>query len=218
VAVGCDLVTEPEQPEYVLRLSCEDRVGIVHAISTVLVEHGCTILESQQFGSRTSGLFFMRVQFRGADGQDIDLAGLRRDFGQVAGRFEMTWELVDVTRRQRLLIMVSRLGHCLNDLLFRADSGWLDVDVVAVVSNHPDLGAMAGNFGVPFFHVPVTPETKPAAEARMLELVEEYDVDLVVLARYMQVLSDDACERLRGRAINIHHSMLPAFKGARPYN
>jgi len=204
--------------EYVLTLSCADRIGIVNAISTFLVEHECNIRESQQFGSRMSGLFFMRVQFTAGDGGILDLDRVRRDFAPVAEGFGMTWQLRELTARQRVLIMVSKYGHCLDDLLFRSQSGWLDVDVVAVVSNHRDMEQLTRNYGVPYFHVPVAPETKPAAEAELLDLVEKYDVDLVVLARYMQILSDELCQRLEGRAINIHHSMLPAFKGARPYN
>ncbi len=191
------------------------------------MEHDFTIVESQQFGDRDSGLFFMRIEFAPVEvapgsagrpaGQVASLEGLRASFAPVAEPFSMVWHLERRSARQRLLIMVSKLGHCLNDLLFRASTGWLDVDVVAVVSNHPDLGDMARGYGAPFHHLPVTPDTKPEAEARLMELVETLEVDLVVLARYMQVLSSDVCSRLEARAINIHHSMLPSFKGPRPY-
>lgn len=214
---------------YVLSLSCPDRPGIVHAVSKFLVEHGCTIVESQQFGDQETGLFFMRIGFvpvaatmgacdEARAGDDpVSLERLRGAFAAVAGSFSMAWHLGRASDGQRVLIMVSKLGHCLNDLLFRASTGWLNVEVVAVVGNHLDLAEMASSYGVPFHHIPVTTETKFHAEARLLELVDTLHVDLVVLARYMQILSDDACKQLEARAINIHHSMLPSFKGARPY-
>ncbi|MEQ3549579.1 formyltetrahydrofolate deformylase [Pseudonocardia nematodicida] len=201
-----------------LLLSCPDVPGIVHAVSGLLLEHGCTILQSQQFGSSTTGTFFLRVEFARTDGADVGLPAMRAAFAPLAERFGMTWRLDDPARRHRVVIMVSRFAHCLNDLLFRSSIGELALDVVAVVSNHPDLGKLADGFGVPFRHVPVPPGGKPEAEAALLELVRSEDVDLVVLARYMQVLSDDVCTELAGRAINIHHSMLPSFKGARPYH
>jgi formyltetrahydrofolate deformylase len=202
----------------VLTLSCPDTLGIVHAVSGFLVEHGCTIRESQQFEDPDSGTFFMRVQFARADGAELDVPALRTAFTDVSARFGMTWRMVDASERQRVLIMVSKFAHCLNDLLFRTSVGELNLDVVAVVSNHPDLGRLADNYDVPFRHVPVTADTKPDAEAAMLDLVREERIDLVVLARYMQILSDETCKQLEGRAINIHHSMLPSFKGARPYH
>jgi formyltetrahydrofolate deformylase len=212
----------PGQPSVgqhcVLTLSCPDTLGIVHAVSGFLVEHGCTIRESQQFEDPDSGTFFMRVQFARADGGSLDVDRLRADFTDVSGRFAMTWRMVDASERQRVLIMVSRFAHCLNDLLFRTSIGELNLDVVAVVSNHPDLGRLADNYDVPFRHIPVTPETKAEAEAALLDIVRDERVDLVVLARYMQILSDETCKQLEGRAINIHHSMLPSFKGARPYH
>jgi formyltetrahydrofolate deformylase len=202
----------------VLTLSCPDTLGIVHAVSGFLVQHGCTIRESQQFEDPDSGTFFMRVQFARADGGELDVPALRTAFGDVSARFGMTWRVVDASERQRVVIMVSRFAHCLNDLLFRNSVGELNLDVVTVVSNHPDLGRLADNYDVPFRHIPVTPDTKPAAEAALLDLVRTERVDLVVLARYMQILSDETCKQLEGRAINIHHSMLPSFKGARPYH
>ena len=202
----------------VLTLSCRDVPGIVHAVSEFLVQHECTIVASQQFGDPVSGTFFMRVEFAHVDGTPLNVDGLRVDMGGVSDRFGMTWRLVDASARQRVIIMVSKLAHCLNDLLFRASIGELGVDVVAVVSNHPDLGRLADSYGVPFRHLPVTPDTKAQAEAALLDLVREERIELVVLARYMQVLSDDLCKLLEGRAINIHHSMLPSFKGARPYH
>jgi formyltetrahydrofolate deformylase len=142
---------------------------------------------------------------------------LEKNFAAIAESFGMTWNLSDAARRQRVLIMVSKFGHCLNDLLFRASTGWLNIDIVAVVSNHPDLAPMADDYEIPFYHVPVDPADKAKAEHELLRLVDELEADLVVLARYMQILSDDLCRQLEGRAINIHHSMLPSFKGARPY-
>ncbi|MGN9786051.1 formyltetrahydrofolate deformylase [Nonomuraea sp. ZG12] len=203
--------------QYVLMLSCPDTPGIVYAVAGFLVERQCTIVQSQQFDDPDSRTFFMRVQFSHAEGEALSVSDLRRDFAEVASRFGMTWRLGDAAARQRVLIMVSKFGHCLNDLLYRNSVGELNIDIAGVVSNHPDLAVLADNYSVPFTHIPVTPDTKPEAEARLMEIVETEKVDLVVLARYMQILSHDLCKQLEGRAINIHHSMLPSFKGARPY-
>jgi formyltetrahydrofolate deformylase len=212
-AVASDRAAE----ELVLSLACPDRPGLIFEVSRLLVEQRCDIVESQQFSDRASAGFYMRVQFRSADGGDVDAVTLRREIGGLAEASGMSWRLSSTSERPRLLIMVSRFGHCLNDLLFRAASGDMAVNVAAVVSNHPDLGTLADSYDVPFHHIPVTAATKPQAEERLMELVEELDIDLVVLARYMQILSGDLCKHLEGRAINIHHSMLPSFKGARPY-
>ncbi len=204
---------------YVLTLACPDRAGIVHAVTGVLVRQGGNIVESQQFGDLAQQRFFMRVTFEVAtEDRAGTLAELRADFTPVAQQWSMDWELRDAATPYRTLIMVSRFSHCLNDLLFRWNNGSLAVDVAGVVSNHLDCEPLAKAYGVEYHHIPVTPETKPQAEARLLDMVEHLDVDLVVLARYMQVLSDDACAALAGRAINIHHSFLPSFKGARPYH
>jgi formyltetrahydrofolate deformylase len=197
----------------VLALSCPDRPGIVHAITGVLSDKGGNITESQQYGDPESGTFFMRVQVRTSATVDDVRAAVDR----VAEQFDMTYTLDVVGRPLRTIVMVSKEAHCLADLLFRQRSDRLQVDIAAVVSNHPDLEPMADFYGVPFHHVPVTKDTKPEAEARLLELVDTLDVELVVLARYMQILSDDLCRQLDGRALNIHHSFLPSFKGARPY-
>ncbi|WP_425826435.1 formyltetrahydrofolate deformylase [Streptomyces fractus] len=202
----------------VLLLSCPDRPGIVHAVTELLTHEKCTIVQSQQFGSSTSGTFYLRVEFAHIDGSPLDLDALRPPIDAIARAFGMAWRLTDAEQRLRAVIMVSRFAHCLNDLLFRCSIGELNLDIVAVVSNHPELGRIADNFGVPFRHIPVTHDTKPRAEAELLDLMREEQVDLVVLARYMQILSRELCERLEGRAINIHHSMLPSFKGARPYH
>ncbi|WP_375487372.1 formyltetrahydrofolate deformylase [uncultured Jatrophihabitans sp.] len=200
---------------HVLTLSCADRPGLVYEVSEFLLRHGCNIVESQQFGDAASGRFFMRVAFR-AD-SSVAAHVLQRDFGPVADRARMQWRMSQADVRPRVLVMVSRFGHCLNDLLYRAASGSLPIEIVAVVSNHPDLAALAVNAGIPFHHVPVTPSTKDDAETQLMGLVDDLRVDLVVLARYMQVLSGELCTQLLGRAINIHHSMLPSFAGARPY-
>ncbi|MBQ9053046.1 formyltetrahydrofolate deformylase [Rhodococcus sp. (in: high G+C Gram-positive bacteria)] len=212
-------MTTPANADHaVLTLSCPDTPGIVYAVSEFLVSQQCTIVQSQQFGDPISGMFFMRVEFAHTDGAALDLPAMRSRITDIAGQFAMAWRLVDAAERTRVVIMVSKFAHCLNDLLFRSSLGELNLDVVAVVSNHPDLGRLADSFGVPFRHIPVTADTKDQAEAALLELVREEQVDLVVLARYMQILSNDLCKQLDGRAINIHHSMLPSFKGARPYH
>ena len=217
-------MTDPEQapapPTFVLTLVCPDRAGIVHAVSGLLVEHHGNIWESQQYDDLAEHRFFMRVRFAvdGSPRGEAGLAALRAAFAPVAERFGMTWELWLASAPYRTLILVSKFSHCLNDLLFRWSKESLNVDVVGIVSNHLDCQALAASYDVPYHHVPVTPETKADAEAKLLLLVDTLDVDLVVLARYMQVLSDETCRALSGKAINIHHSFLPSFKGARPYH
>ncbi|MFP5311999.1 MAG: formyltetrahydrofolate deformylase, partial [Actinomycetes bacterium] len=207
----------PTTVEHVLTLDCPEGPGIVHAVSGFLLEHGCDIIDNKQFGERSEGHFFMRVHFV-SEGDESTLETLRASFAPVAEKFGMRWQLERKGAKRKVLIMVSKFGHCLNDLLFRARIGELPVDVVAVVSNHRDHQALVEWHGIPFHHIPVTPDTKPAAEAALMELVDGLDVELVVLARYMQVLSDDLTRQLDGRAINIHHSFLPSFKGAKPYH
>ena len=197
----------------VLSLSCPDRPGIVHAVSGALARRGGNITESKQFGDEDSGLFFMRVQVL----TTVPRAELEKDLAELAGAYQMTWNLDEVGRPLRTLIMVSREGHCLTDLLFRARSQGLPIDVVGVVGNHEDLRDVAEFYGAPFTCVPVTRDTREAAEAELLGLVDGLGVELVVLARYMQILSPTLCERLHGGVINIHHSFLPSFKGANPY-
>jgi len=203
--------------EYVLILDCPDVPGIVHAVSGFLVTHSGNIVESQQFDDRLNDRFFMRVRFETLDG-DPGLEQLRSGFTAVAERFGMTWHLWDARSPYRTLIMVSKFGHCLNDLLFRWSVGSLQIEIPAIVSNHPDLAPLAASYGIDFHHIPVTPDTKADAEEQLIGLVDSLRIDLVVLARYMQVLSDDLCKQLDGRAINIHHSFLPSFKGAKPYH
>jgi formyltetrahydrofolate deformylase len=210
--------------EFVLTLSCRDTKGIVHAVSAVLFHAGCNIVDSQQFGDAegpgATGLFFMRVHFAAPPAM-ADAARLEGLFAGVRTQFSMEMQLHDLARKPRLLILASRHGHCLNDLLFRWHSGQLDVDVCAVVSNHPDFAPMAAAMGVAFHHFALeagaSPAVKRVQERRIAALVEAEGIDLVVLARYMQVLGPELCALLRGRAINIHHSFLPSFKGARPY-
>ncbi|MCE0762038.1 formyltetrahydrofolate deformylase [Pseudonocardia kujensis] len=202
----------------VLTLSCPDVPGIVRSVSGFLFDQGHTILESQQFSDPESGTFFLRVGFAPADGGGAEVEPLRAAFADVATEYAMTWKIVSADEPTRVLVMVSREAHCLNELLFRNSVGDLNLDVAAVVSNHTDLRHVAERFEVPFHHIPVTAATKREAEAALLDLVADLGVELVVLARYMQILSDDLCKQLEGRAINIHHSMLPSFKGARPYH
>jgi formyltetrahydrofolate deformylase len=202
--------------EYVLTLSCPEKPGIVYAVSSFLVQHSGNILASQQYGEAPDGRFFMRVHFGVPPG--AQLSDLKSDFAKVAEECHMSWQLHDNAARARTLIMVSRLGHCLNDLLFRWRTGTLPVNIVAVVSNHPDFGELAFAYNIPFRHIRVTPETKASAEARLLGLVDEFGADLIVLARYMQIISTELCEQFEGRMINIHHSFLPSFKGAKPYH
>jgi formyltetrahydrofolate deformylase len=206
----------------VLTLSCPDTPGIVHHVSGAIVLVGANIIQSQQFGDDGTGRFFMRVEIGPAPGGSPSGSKLedtlRTAFAPVAARYGMHWQLSEKSRRTRALIMVSLGGHCLNDLMFRVRAGALPIEVPAIVSNHEALRDLADFYGVPFHHIPVTRDTRAEAEASLLQLVKELDVELVVLARYMQVLSDDVCRLMAGRVINIHHSFLPSFKGAKPYH
>lgn len=199
---------------YILTLSCPDRPGIVHAVSGFLLERGGNIEEAAQYNDHATGLFFMRVRF--ACGQ-LTQDDLRLQLKLFAEGFQMQWKLHASTQPMKTVIFVSKEGHCLNDLLFRWKSGLLPVDIRAIVSNHREFYQLAASYNVPFHHIPVTAATKAQAEARQYEVIEAEGAELVVLARYMQVLSDDLCRKLSGRAINIHHSFLPSFKGAKPY-
>ncbi len=202
--------------DFVLTLSCPDRPGIVHDVSGFLAKRGGNILESQQFGDQLTGRFFMRIDFEIPGPAFAD--ELRVEFAPVAERYTMDYELWGAKAPYRTLIMVSKQLHCLNDLLFRWSTGTLQIEIPAVVSNHRDAERLCAAYGLDFHHVPVTPATKGEAERQLLSLVEEHEVHLTVLARYMQVLSDDLCRRLAGKVINIHHSFLPSFKGAKPYH
>lgn len=200
---------------YILTLSCPDRRGIVHAVSGFLLDRGGNIEEAAQYNDPDTGLFFMRVQF--ACDQHTGEA-LREQLAEFAQAFQMNWRLHATAQPMRTVIFCSKEGHCLNDLLFRWKSGLLPVDIRAIVSNHRDFYQLAASYNVPFHHIPVTRDNKAQAEGRQLEIIEAESAELVVLARYMQILSDDLCRKLNGRAINIHHSFLPGFKGAKPYH
>ncbi len=201
-------------PTYILTLSCPDRLGLVHAVSGFLLERGGNIEEAAQYNDRDTGLFFMRVQFACAEQTYEDLKIQLTEF---ARPFEMQWRLNAKAQPMRTVIMVSKEGHCLNDLLFRWKSGFLGLDIRAIISNHREFYQLAASYNVPFHHFPVTAATKAHVEAKQFEVIQAEEAELVVLARYMQVLSDDLCRKLSGRAINIHHSFLPSFKGAKPY-
>ena len=204
------------EPEFVLTLACPDQRGIVHAVSGFLVAHGCDIVDNRQFDSKRSGRCYLRLHFAASSPQ-VTLDTLCASFRDIAAAYRMDWQLHPVDERARVLLMVSRFGHCLNDLLYRRRTGQLRIDIPLIVSNHRDFEPLARSYDIPYVHLPVTADTKAEAEARLLELLDEHDVELVVLARYMQVLSDDLCKRLDGKVINIHHSFLPSFKGAKPY-
>ena len=214
----------PMTREFVLTLSCPDAKGIVHAVSGLLFQAGCNIPDSQQFGDvlgeDATGLFFMRVHFEAPD-HLADAGTLDRLFGHVRQQYAMSAQVRSLARRPRLMLLVSKHGHCLNDLLFRWKSGQLPVDIPAIVSNHPDFAELAASYGIPFHHLPLPTGSSAAVkreqEQRIEALFTELDIDLVVLARYMQILSTELCQFLQGRAINIHHSFLPSFKGAKPY-
>lgn len=200
---------------FVLTVSCKSTRGIVAALSGYLAEQGCNIIDSSQFDDLDTGRFFMRISFLSEEGKGLH--ALEEGLKPVADRFEMKTEIHDGSERMKVLLMVSRFGHCLNDLLYRWKIGALPIDIVGVVSNHFDYQKVVVNHDIPFHHIPVTKENKARAEARIMEVVEQTGAELIVLARYMQVLSDVMCSRMSGRIINIHHSFLPSFKGANPY-
>ncbi|MBW8299344.1 MAG: formyltetrahydrofolate deformylase [Hydrogenophaga sp.] len=200
---------------FVLTVSCKSTRGIVAALSGYLAEQGCNIVDSSQFDDLDTGRFFMRISFLSEEGKGLD--ALEEGLKPIADRFEMKTEVHDGSERMKVLLMVSRFGHCLNDLLYRWKIGALPIDIVGVVSNHFDYQKVVVNHDIPFHHIPVTKENKARAEARIMDVVEQTGAELIVLARYMQVLSDVMCNRMSGRIINIHHSFLPSFKGANPY-
>lgn len=207
-------------PSFILTLSGPDRPGIVHAVTAFLVQHNLNIVDSSQFGDPTSQRFFMRMQFAPAAGSnEVPVAEqLRTAFESTAQSFSMDFAIHPTNQKPRVLIMVSKIGHCLNDLLFRQSTSQLSIEVPLIISNHPDFGPLAATYNIPFHCLAVTADTKAEQEAKVLELVREQNIDLIVLARYMQVLSPKLCEAMSGRIINIHHSFLPSFKGAKPYH
>jgi len=202
---------------FILKLSCPDRAGIVHAVTGFLLEQGGNILTSAQHGDADHQRFFMRIEFEAA----AEVSAMRAAFGPLAAGLQMDWELVARAAKTRVLLLVSKLGHCLNDLLFRVQTGHLPIELPAIVSNHRDFYQLAASHNIPFHHFPLlnaSEEQKAAQERKIIEVIEENRIDLVVLARYMQILSPELCKYLSGRAINIHHSFLPSFKGAKPYH
>jgi formyltetrahydrofolate deformylase len=207
---------DPNTP-FILTIQCPDGLGVQAAVMGFLAGHQAFITESHSYGDPLTGRFFMRVVFRAGHPNMPDLETMRMHFQTVATNFGMDWGLHDATEPPKVLIAVSRFGHCMNDLLHRWQSGQLQIRIPAIVSNHTEMRGLAEWHGIPFHHLPVTPDTKPDQETRIRALMEEHEIDLVVLARYMQVLSPDMSAALSGRCINIHHSFLPSFKGARPY-
>jgi formyltetrahydrofolate deformylase len=207
-------------PEYILTLSCPDQRGIVHSVSGFLASRGCNIIDSAQFGDAQSALFFMRVHFALEDASISDTV-LRADFASMGETMKMDWQLHDARHKPRMVLMVSKIGHCLNDLLFRFKSGLLPVEIKAIISNHTDFYQLAASYNIPFHHLPLavgaSADAKRVQEQKVLDIIESNQAELVVLARYMQILSPEMCTALTGRAINIHHSFLPSFKGAKPY-
>lgn len=206
------------QNQYIIKISCPATSGIVAAVTSYLADNGCYISEMAQFDDEFSGTFFMRAVFRLNKGHEDDLAVIEQGFTDIATKFDMHWELHSLAKPMRVLLMVSKYDHCLSDLLYRYHKGEMDMTITAIVSNHLDLRPMAEREGIRFIYLPVTKDTKAQQEGELLKIVEETKTDLVVLARYMQILSDDLCKQLNGRAINIHHSFLPGFKGAKPYH
>ena len=202
--------------EFVLSIASEDRKGIVAAVANSIASQDCNIVESSQYGDGNTGRFFMRVAIAGPTGMSVE--SFTQAFTPVATAFRLEWRIHDLTRKLRTMVMVSQGGHCLNDLLYRTSTGRLPMEITSIVSNHTTWQRRAEHEGIPFHHLPITPENKLEQEARLMELAEQQQVDLIILARYMQVLSDQLCRKLDGRVINIHHSFLPGFKGAKPYH
>ena len=200
--------------DHFLTLSCPDKAGIVHAVTGLLAKENLTILDLQQFSDPASKMFFMRVHF----GHATELATLQKSMADLAKEMSMTYDIRSVDTKPKVLIMVSKIGHCLNDLLFRVKSGQLKIEIPVIVSNHPEFADMAKAHGIEFHHLPVTKDTKVEQESQILELIKKHNIELVVLARYMQVLSPRLCSEMSGKIINIHHSFLPSFKGAKPYH
>src|SRR6187399_583271 len=200
-----------------LLLVCPDRKGIVASVAGFLSEHDASIVEAKQFNDQLTRRFYMRAVFTSVGPKFVSIEKLRAEFAKLANGYDMTWQIEDTARRIRVLIAVSKLGHCLHDLLHRWRSGVLPADIVGVVSNHEDLRALVEWHQIPFHYLPVAADTRQQQEAALLALFSRYQADLLVLARYMQILSNDMCRSLAGRCINIHHSFLPSFKGAKPY-
>ncbi|KAG6057264.1 hypothetical protein E4U17_001493 [Claviceps sp. LM77 group G4] len=208
----------PAPNDHILTLSCPDKPGIIHAVTGIFASHGHNVLDLQQFSDPVSRRFFMRVHFGPNNTLDASTKHLDAPFSQLATEYDMTYDFRPMAQKMKVLIMVSKIGHCLNDLLFRVKTGQLNVEVPVIVSNHPDFEPLVRSYGIQFHHLPVTKDTKSQQESQILSLVEQHGIELIVLARYMQVLSPTLCAAMSGRIINIHHSFLPSFKGAKPYH
>lgn len=203
---------------YIIRVSCPAASGIISAVTSFLSEHNCYISELAQYDDEELQNFFLRAKFRFNEGVNADIETLRDEFADIATPFEMEWQIHSNSQPMRVLLMVSKFDHCLSDLMYRQAQGELDMEITAIVSNHRDLRPMAEREGIRFVYLPISKENKAKQEAALMDIVEETGTELVVLARYMQILSDNLCQQLAGRAINIHHSFLPGFKGAKPYH
>ena len=208
----------PTSSCWVLTATCPSKRGTVDVVTRFLYEHQGYVTEMHTFDDTDSCRFFIRAAFSASDDAKIDVDELRKAFAEPAAQFDMQWQICDTCKPERVVIMVSKFDHCLHDLLYRYSTGQLNIEIPAIISNHPDLKALADWHNIPYYHFPITAETKPEQEAKVLTVIDNSKADLVVLARYMQVLSDEMCRKLQGRAINIHHSLLPGFKGARPYH
>jgi len=211
-------MSSQQTPTWILTATCASKLGTVDVVTRFLFENQCYVTEMHTFDDTDNCNFFIRAEFRAHDGENVNVDELSKAFGEQAERFDMQWQIRDTRTPERVVIMVSKFDHCLQDLLYRYSAGQLNIEIPAIISNHPDLKELADWHNIPYYHFPITAETKPEQEARVMTVVQNTQADLVVLARYMQVLSDDMCKKLQGRAINIHHSLLPGFKGARPYH
>ena len=207
-----------ETPNYILTATCKGVIGSLDVVTRFLCERECYVHEMHTFDDTNAERFFIRVEFKNDSANALPIDELKRQFEDAAASFDMKWELRDASVPEKVVILVSKYDHCLQDILYRYRTGALNIEIQAIISNHPDLQDLAEWHGIPYHHLPITPETKPQQEAQMMEIIEAAGADLVVLARYMQVLSNDLCNKLEGRAINIHHSLLPGFKGAKPYH
>lgn len=209
---------EPQSPTYILTATCTSKLGTVDVVTRFLFERQCYVTEMHTFDDTNGGNFFIRAEFKNTSDQPLSIDQLNEEFAPRAADFGMQWKVSDASDRDKVVIMVSKFDHCLQDLLHRYRTGHLNIEIPAIISNHPDLKELADWHGIPYYHFPITAETKPEQEAKVWQVIQDCDADLVVLARYMQVLSDDMCQKLHGQAINIHHSLLPGFKGAKPYH
>ncbi|WP_432473445.1 formyltetrahydrofolate deformylase [Amphritea sp. HPY] len=207
-----------ETPNYILTATCKGVIGSLDVVTRFLCERQCYVHEMHTFDDTEACRFFIRVEFKNDSVDALPIEELKSQFAEASAKFDMQWELRDASVPEKVVILVSKYDHCLQDLLYRYRTGSLNIEIPAIISNHPDLKELAEWHGIPYHHLPITAETKPQQEAQMMEVIEQAGADLVVLARYMQVLSNDLCKKLEGRAINIHHSLLPGFKGAKPYH